>query len=356
MSELRQDPLTGRWVILAAGRGDRPDEFGMRPRLVDDPATRARCPFCPGREDQTTPEILALGRTADAPANGPGWNLRVVRNMFPAVHPAHEATDPAPAAAWSVRASAVGAHEVLIYSPDHAAAPADLTAADWSVVLGILAGRLEEITAMEGVRYVSPFCNHGPDAGATLTHPHMQIIATGVVPDQAVDRAVRWDDHRQATGRCLLCDMRCDELEDRSRLVASNEAGIVTAAVAGRYPFEMLLIPARHAPVLDRGAAGDFTGLGELLAQALGALRRLKGDCSLNLVFHGAPRVDPGGRDRDPRLAALVHDPAAVFHWHLEIIPRLSRSAGFEIGTGFTINAVLPEEAARLLRTEGADS
>jgi UDPglucose--hexose-1-phosphate uridylyltransferase len=150
--------------------------------------------------------------------------------------------------------------------------------------------------------------------------------------------------------------MRADEQADRSRLVAANDAGIVTAAVAGRYPFEMLLIPSRHAPVLDRGAAGDFTGLGELLAHALGALRRLKGDCSLNLVFHGTPRVGPGGRDRDPRLAALVHDPATIFHWHLEIIPRLSRSAGFEIGTGFTINAVLPEEAARLLRAEGDDS
>jgi UDPglucose--hexose-1-phosphate uridylyltransferase len=179
----------------------------------------------------------------------------------------------------------------------------------------------------------------------------MQVIATGVVPDQAVDRAVRWDDHQEATGRCLLCDIRADEREDRSRLVAANGAGIVTAAVAGRYPFEMLLIPTRHAPVLDRGAAGDFAGLGELLAQSLGALRRLKGDCSLNLVFHGAPRVAAG--DRDPRLNALVHDPAAIFHWHLEIIPRLSRSAGFEIGTGFTINAVLPEEAARQLRAEG---
>jgi UDPglucose--hexose-1-phosphate uridylyltransferase len=184
----------------------------------------------------------------------------------------------------------------------------------------------------------------------------MQIIATGVVPDQAVDRAVRWDDHRRATGRCLLCDVLADETADGSRLVAGNDAGIVTAAIAGRYPFEMLLVPARHAPVLGGGAAADFAGLGRLLARALGALRRLKGDCSLNLVFHGAPRVDPGGGDPDPRLAALAHDPAAIFHWHLEIIPRLTRSAGFEIGTGFTINAVFPEEAARLLRAEGDEA
>ena len=299
------------------------------------------------------PEILATGRPAGDPATGPGWKMRVFRNMYPAVKPAAEADSLGPGPAWAARSAAVGAHEVLVYTPDHEAAPADLSAGEWAEVLDLLARRWKAIAGMEGVRYVSPFCNHGPDAGATLTHPHMQIIATGEVPDQAVDRALRWDEHQTATGRCLLCDVYAHEIADGSRVVARGEAGVVVAAVAGRYPFEMLLIPARHAPALDRAPAGDFAGLGEILARALGTLRDLQGDCSLNLVFHGVPNPAPGGKDPDPRLAGLVHAPAAIFHWHVEILPRLSRNAGFEVGTGFTINSVLPEEAARLLRGEG---
>jgi len=167
-----------------------------------------------------------------------------------------------------------------------------------------------------------------------------------------VDRAARWDDHRSRTGRCLLCDVARDERADGSRIVAAGAAGTVVTAYAGRFPFEMLLIPARHLPGLDRVPAGDLTGLGTLLAAALGNLRRLRGDCSLNLVFHGVPLFEPDDPFPDPRLAGLAHDPAGIFHWHVEILPRLSRTAGFEVGTGFFINSVLPEEAARLLRDE----
>jgi len=347
VSTLRQDTLTGRWVIIATGRQGRPNEF---PLLQRREAAEGRCPFCPGHEADTTPEVLALGRPAGAAANGPGWRLRAFANLYPAVDPV---AGPEPAAAptselWP-RCPGQGRHEVVVYSPDHAAGLASLAAADLATLLDVVAARADDFAATPGVRFVAPFCNHGPEAGATLTHPHLQIIGTPRPPLLTVEKALRLDAWRQRHGTCLLCALADAERRDGSRLVAADAHWTAVTPWASRFPYEVLLVPSRHAPSpLETGAAN--AALADVLGRVLRALRRIHGDLSLNVVFHLAPRPLPGAGFAEPALDALGERAVTQWHGHIEILPRLSRLAGFEAGTGYAINAVEPERAAAALR------
>lgn len=338
MSELRQDPLTGRWVILAAGRGRRPDEFGALQRgggLADE------CPFCPGREDRTTPEVLVRGRPDGAPADGPGWRIRVFPNLYPALK-ARRGAGPAPAApdgadeADLLRGGpGIGAHEVVVYSPDHAAGPAALGAAGWGELLLVLRERQAALAEVPDHRYVLPFLNHGPEAGATRSHPHLQLIATPVVPDLVALKQRRLADHRARTGRCLVCDLLAAERAAGRRLLGENEHWTALAPWASLFPWQVQLLPRRHQAALTDAADEELGALAAALDRVLRGLEDLRPGLSLNLYLHGAPLGD---------------EPPADFHWHLEILPRLGRLAGFEQGTGFAINPVAPETAAGRLR------
>jgi len=355
MSTLRQDPLTGRWVILAASRGERPNEFHLIQR---EPAPGVHCPFCPGNEGDTTPEILALGRSPGSPANGPGWHLRVFPNKYPALRP--EIISPnrvfspeGPAELFPSRPG-VGSHEVIVYSPDHAAGLDTLSEADLFELLKVLRGRAEVLSRCPGNKYVSPFCNHGPEAGATLAHPHMQIIGTPELPSLVVEKAVRFADYRARVGGCLMCDILAAEVKAGERVIRRNEGWTVLAPWASRFPWEMLLVPTEHRADLTEADDDDLTSLSEVLSFSLRRLSDIHGDPSLNLVIHSAPLPPPAGEVfGDKRLDDLAFSRADDFHWHLEIMPRLGRLAGFEVGTGFTINSVIPEEAARQLRAGG---
>ncbi len=340
MSQWRQDPLSGRWVIVAAGRGRRPNEFRLARRESADPAG---CPFCPGREDRTTPEIAAVGRPAGGLADGPGWRLRCFPNMYPALGPEPAPTAPTAPADGLVARPGLGRHEVVVYSPDHAAGPATVGAAGLADLLRLLRERTVALAADPGHRYVLAFVNHGPEAGATLAHPHGQIIATPVVPETVAAKRTRFLAHRAAAdGRCLLCSLAADEERRGERLVCAGDHGVVLTPWASRLPYEMLLVPRRHAADLTDCGDAELEGLAALLHEALRGLERIHPDPPLNLVLHGAPLV------REPGDEAA----AAAFHWHLEVVPRLTRLAGFEAGTGFFITAVPPETAARRLRGE----
>ncbi|MDX2472518.1 MAG: DUF4921 family protein [Candidatus Krumholzibacteria bacterium] len=346
MSMLRQDPLTGRWVIIAAGRSARPNEF---PAQVRDKSPRTDCPFCPGNEDQTTPEVLALGRSDDQPANGPGWRLRAFPNMYPALVPVDSV------APFGVQegqdealfgyASGLGRHEVVVYSTDHQASPAALQPDQLAELLIVLRDRARDFAIHPEVRYVSAFCNHGPEAGATLAHPHMQIIGAPEVPLLAVAKAARFDAYRQQNGRCLVCEMEAVERKAGTRVIATNDDWTGYAPWASRFPWEMLFVPRRHGASLAQATDAELAALAAVLAPSLQVLFGFHGDPSLNIVIHSAT-VDRNGADEG----------AESFHWHLEVLPRLSRPAGFEVGTGYTINSVVPEDVARWLRGEGVAS
>ena len=342
MSTLRQDPLTGRWVIISTRRGERPNEFPLQGR---DNLPLSVCPFCPGHEDQTTDEVLALGRPDDQPANGPGWRLRAFPNLYPALVP-----EPAPEAAQAAAglpaelfatADGAGRHEVVVYSPDHMGSPASLEPDGMAELLTVLRDRAVDFARHPDVVYVSAFCNHGPEAGATLAHPHMQIIGAPAVPLLAREKTQRCAAYRHKHGRCLLCDVARAERGAGSRLIAANDQWTAFAPWASRFPWEMLFVPQRHGASFAESSDAELAALASLLVPSFRGLARFHGDPSLNMVIHSANISPDGGADDD-----------GSYHWHLEILPRLSRPAGFEVGTGYTINSVVPEDVADWLRRE----
>jgi UDPglucose--hexose-1-phosphate uridylyltransferase len=357
VSMLRQDPLTGRWVIIATGRQGRPNEF---PLLQRRGAGDGMCPFCPGHEAETTAEVVALGRPAGSPANGPGWRLRAFPNLYPAVTaaaaPAPLAAAPVPADLFPA-AAGEGRHEVVVYSPDHRASLAALSVGDLAEVLGVVRDRVDSFRAEPGVRFVAPFCNHGPEAGATLTHPHLQIIGTPRPPLLTVEKAQRFNAWHRERGSCLLCDLVAAERRDGARLVAADAHWTAIAPWASRFPWEVLLVPTLHGPCPLEPDPAVRKSLAAMLGGVLRGLQAVHGDLSLNVVFHLAPQAAGAGGFGDPALDALGERAVSQWHGHIEILPRLSRLAGFEAGTGYAINAAMPEDAAARLRdvTVGPD-
>lgn len=342
MASLRQDPLTGRWVILAAGRSERPDDYAdLRRRAPALSREMDPCPFCPGQEHETPKEVLATGRPDGAPPNSPGWRVRAFPNKFPALR---LDTDPLLTVdALCPEQAAVGGHEVVVCGPEHTAGLGDMSVGLLVEILEVVQQRVKTLgMAHPAVRHVLVFGNQGPDAGATLVHPHWQIIAMSVEPMVVKEKAAGFAAYRQENGTCLLCDLVTREEADGSRLIAANEHWVVIAPWASRYSHEMRFIPRRHAADLTCATPAELQSLAGLLKPCVGRLQKIIPHVSFNLVVHGA------AREMMPHRAESAGPDN--FHWHLEILPRLSRQAGFEAGSGFAINSTPPEEAALRLR------
>ena len=352
--------MTGRWVIVAEGREGRPNEFRLSDRSS---GAGDICPFCPSHEALTTPEVAATGRADGAEPGTPGWRVRVFGNMYPALRP--DATGPAeplPQAAAGLAdlyrwQPGLGEHEVVVYSPDHDDSLASVTPEHLAEILVVVRDRCRALAGRGRYRYVLPFCNHGPAAGATLAHPHLQIIATPEVPLLVAEKARRLEAYRRRRQSCLLCDLIAGEAADGKRVVVADEAWLVWTPWASRSPWEMCLAPRRHQDDFTQVAAEDLAGAARVLSASLRALTKLHDDPPLNLVLHSAPLAPSAanaygsGEDTEAELGSI-----AGFHWHIEVLPRLTRLAGFEAGTGFAINSVAPETAARRLREEGLRS
>ena len=309
MSELRHDALHDTWVIIAPSRGRRPRDV----RLRAEPETGAACPFCPGNEAETPPEVLVTGRPTGAPADSPPWRVRVCPNRYAAV------------------AGKTGRHEVVVLSPDHRRGLADLPVSHVAEILTAVRDRCAELEKSATPRSVLFFLNSGPGAGASLSHPHGQILATPVIPAVLRTELAAIAARRREHGDCLLCRAVDDAVAD-GRVVASCEQGTVLTPRASRFSWEMLIVPAAHRTSVIAATAEELSGVAGLLRVATRALRTVADDPAYNLVLHTAP---PGSED---------------FHWHLELMPRLAPLAGFETGTGFHINPLPPEQAAEALR------
>lgn len=338
MPELRHDPIQKRWVIIATERSRRPVDL----QGPTGPREHAFCPFCPGNEAATPPEIAAVRPPGSAP-NGPGWKVRVVPNKFPALR--IEGDRDRAAVGIYDRMNGIGAHEVIIETPDHDASLAEMDYRSVEQVLRMYMERLRDLLRDRRFKYVLVFKNHGETAGATLAHPHSQVIATPVTPRTISTELTSARDHYNAKERCLFCDVLAQELQTGSRVVWSDPNFAVFAPYASRFPFELMIMPRRHRHSFADMTGEEVAGLARVLRDTLRRLRLGLNDPPYNFMIHTSPNLD-----YEPRRGVFWQTVPWDFHWHIEIIPRLTRVAGFEWGTGFYINPTAPEEAALFLR------
>jgi UDPglucose--hexose-1-phosphate uridylyltransferase len=329
MPELRKDPVIGRWVIISTERSRRPSAFSSV-TLTED---AVMCPFCPGHEDATPPEVMAYRDPSSEP-NRPGWKIRVTPNKFPALK-VEGTLNREPQGIYD-RMNGIGAHEVVIETPNHTEDLAQMSVPQVRDVLWAYRERMLDLQRDIRLKYVMIFKNHGAAAGASLEHAHSQIIATPVVPkrvEEKLNGARRYFEFRE---RCIFCDIIRQELIEKDRIVADCDAFISFAPFASRFPFETWIIPKRHQSSYLDMSEDDYTALAVCLKDVLGRLKQALNDPPFNYMICTRP---------------TKRDSHEHFHWHIEIIPKLTKVAGFEWGTGFYINPTSPEEAAAYLRT-----
>lgn len=328
MPELRKDPITSRWVIISSDRGKRPSDFNRAPTK---PSGQGFCPFCYGNEAKTPPEILAY-RPEGVP-NAPGWTVRVVANKFPALGIEGE-LDRQGDGVYD-KMNGIGAHEVIIETPDHSQTLATLPVKNIEDVLWAFRDRMLDLKKDPRFRYILIFKNHGEPAGASLEHTHSQLIALPVVPRsirEQVEGAQQYYDYKE---RCIYCDIIRQELEQKVRVVAENEDFATLSPYAPRFPFETWILPKVHEAFFEHSSPRIFENLAKAIKVLLTRTDQVLDCPAYNLVLQSAPL-----RGSQPE----------SYHWHIEFMPRLTRIAGFEWGTGFYINPTSPEDATRFLR------
>ena len=304
--------MTGRVVIIAPERQQRPRDVQVERAVA---GGREACPFCPGHESMTPPEVLAY-RPGGGAANTPGWDLRVVPNKFPAL-----TTD--------------GAHEVIIETPDHDRSLALMSDGDVERVLRAFRERMVALSAGGRLQYILVFQNHGAAAGATLAHPHAQLVGLPMVPDLVRDEIAGARAHFAAEGRCVFCALIERERQDGRRVILEDANAIAIAPYAPRFAFETWLLPARHQARFEAASPDEDRSMARLLKAVLQRLNAALDTPPFNLVLHTSP---------------VSEDVADAYHWHVEIFPALGRAGGFEWGSGVHINPMPPEDAATVLR------
>jgi UDPglucose--hexose-1-phosphate uridylyltransferase len=328
MSEWRADPVTGRWVVIAADEPLRRRDFDLDPVI---PIDEAYCPLCEGEEAAAGHEIAAV--RDGTPSDGPGWRLRVVPNRVPALRV--EATLDHRGDDLFERMNGLGAHEVVVETPRHDATWATLPVEDLTLVLAAWRDRIADLQRDSRLRAALVFKNEGVKAGARLAHPHSQVVAMPLVPGALAEELAGARRHFEASGRCLYCTLVEQELAAGTRLIASTAAAVVLAPFAARWPFETWLLPRAHHARFELAPASLLAEVAATLQPVLRTIAARLEEPALNVVLHSTPYAEADD---------------AIYHWHLEIVPRVLRASGFDLGSGTAINPVSPEEAARVLR------
>ena len=308
-AELRVDPVTGAPVIVAPGRAARPHTTAH----PVDATPPGACPFCPGNEHETPPEVLHLG---DGGPDAPGWRIRVVPNRYPVV------------GGPGARPGATGAHEVLVLSPDHGATFADLAEDHAVEVLTVLRDRARHHVAA-GRAHAQVLINHGRAAGASIAHPHAQVIAVDLVPPLVLEREGRAE---AAGGDLLALDLA--GARAAGTVVEEVDGAPAWVPVAGAWPWGLRIAPPERVARFDEATDPSVAAVARVLRRVLARLGAALGPHAHNVVVHsGAPDVSSG-----------------LLPWFVEVVPRLGVHAGFELGTGILVNPVPPEAAAATLR------
>jgi len=328
-TELRTDPITGRMVAIDLGPFRRRDDFDLEPSRVEDPP--AQCPFCEGREAYAGPEILAWRE--GGPTNLPGWSVRVVANRNPMLK-IEGRTDVRSDGLLESR-DGLGAHEVIIETPVHDQALHTLDADRLWRVLWAWRTRIQDLKRDPRFSSVVIFKNHGRPSGARLDHSHSQLTAFPLIPPALADKLRGAARHLSISATCVFCDLLAQELADRRRIISDQGAVVAIAPYASRVPFETCLMPRDHSPRFEEASDETLHALASTFKSVMARIDWALERPAYNCVLHTAP---------------LSGEADAAFHWHLEILPRVTRYGGLESGTGVYRNPVPPEEAASVLR------
>jgi UDPglucose--hexose-1-phosphate uridylyltransferase len=328
MSQLRKDPIIGRWVIIAEDRARRPTDFTPLPSVKSEGA----CPFCEGNEHMTPKEIYAI-RTPGTEPNKPGWKVRVISNRYPALR--IEGNLDKRGDGIYDRMNGIGAHEVIIETPQHLISISELPDNYIVDIIRIYKERLIDLKKDKRFLYGMLFKNVGAASGASLEHTHSQLIVLPTVPirvNQEMNGSQEFYNYR---GRCIFCDIITQEIEQKERIVIETENFIATAPYASRFPFEVWILPKAHQSHFEDINEAELWGFVKILKTVLLKLEKTLDSPPYNYMIHTSP---------------FNSNFLEYYHWHVEITPRLTRVAGFEWGTGFYINPVLPEKVASYLR------
>ena len=328
MSELRRDPILGRWNIVATDEPAGPADFKVEAHALG----KGKCPFCYGNESMTPPEIYVV-RPPGSTANGPGWQLRVVANKFPAL----QIEGPLERRGLGVfdLCTGVGAHEVIIETPDHQRQMADLSPEEFQAVITAFKVRSLDLRGDRRLKYALLFKNFGLSAGASLEHSHSQLIALPIVPKRVQEELKGAERYMEFRDRCPYCDMVAQELREGERVVCENRAFIAFCPFMSSFPFEVWVLPKAHSADFGKMTPEGIGDFSRLLKETLVRMRAALSDPAYNFLIHTAP-IEAHEREE--------------YHWHLELMPKLTKMAGFEWGTGFYINPTPPELAANVLR------
>jgi len=316
-------------VISSTDRGKRPTDFVRESVQIKG---NGFCPFCYGNEDKTPPEVLAYGRNGTG-RNTPGWTVRVVPNKFPAL--GIEGELDRQGEGLFDKMNGIGAHEVIIETPDHDSTLATLPEKAIEDVLWAYRDRMLDLKNDKRFRYLPLFKNHGEAAGASLEHTHSQLIALPIVPKRVREEVDNSRHYYEEKERCIFCDMIRQEIDTGIRVIAENDLFISLAPYAPRFPFETWLLPKQHGSAFEYNQSPVYGGLARMLKNILTRVDAVLDRPAYNYVIHTSP------------VGEEIND---HYHWHIEMMPKLTKVAGFEWGTGFYINPTAPEESARFLR------
>lgn len=328
MPELRQNYFTKEWVIIATERARRPEELAThRPPKTVSPRVET-CPFCLGNESKTPPEVMRIPTNGDS-----AWQVRVVANKFAALSPDAQPTRTIHRSRRTM--GGFGVHDVIIDTPDHSQSMALMQDAHVANVLRAYKSRYATLSLDPRIAHITIFKNHGLDAGASMEHPHTQLIATPVISSQIRQRFHQALAHYDEYGECMFCQMLEEEIPEQKRVVLLTEHFVALEVFASPTPFCTHIYPRRHMASFGDISAAEIADLARALRTVLAKLYHGLGNPDFNFTIRSAPAEYVG----------VKH-----FHWYVSVIPRLTRVAGFELGSGMFINTVLPEAAAEFLR------
>jgi UDPglucose--hexose-1-phosphate uridylyltransferase len=336
MSELRRDPIGGRWVIVNTDHPRAPQDYEH-----DEPHTGKAtvCPFCYGNEGLTPPEIIAV-RDSGTAANTSGWQVRVVPNKFPALQIEGELNRSG--VGLYDMSNGVGAHEVIIETPYHNKDLSDLLIPELTDIIHLYCQRSLDLERDRRFKYILIFKNYGAAAGASLEHPHTQMIALPMVPKNVKEEITGAQNYFEYRERCIFCDIIRQELSDKERIILENKNFFAFCPFVSRFPFEIWIMPKKHTSYFCQTPYEEIPDFVVILKAIVAKVKKIFGDTAYNFMIHTSP-INSDGTSLDS------------YHWHLEFMPKLTRVAGFEWGTGFYVVPTPPEVAAKYLREANID-